>query len=224
MYGVAWDEACVHAPDQICQVTGPTRVGGTSRTVTVPNVRGRYEFSVRALNAVGAGHWAQPVGQYIDPQKNWRVTLSPSRLTVPEGGEATYRVRLTADPGQPVWVALDWSGDPDVGNGDPGQGVPSLSEQQFKWLLPSNYASRNPDIHLDPEYTAAWNAGVTITVTADEESQSVAGEDSDNGTAEIHNTVFYVPCADLGNPAGCVDDPEDAGVTAILTVTERDND
>ena len=35
---------------------------------------------------------------------------------------------------------------------------------------------------------------------------------------------FYVPCADLGNPAGCIDDPEDTGVTVWLTVTERDSD
>ena len=77
----------------------------------------------------------------------------PSSLTVDEGGEATYRVRLSSDPGQPVWVALWWEGDEDVGN--------PLSHQQFKWLLPSNYASANPNLYLDPEYTAAWNAGVT---------------------------------------------------------------
>ena len=210
--------ACVHDPAQICQVIAPTRTGGTSATVTVPNVRGQYEFYVRALNAAGPGWWSQPVSQYIDPQKNWRVTLSPSSLTVPEGREATYWVTLTSDPGKPVMVALDWYGDPDVGNGHPAEGVPSLSEQQFKWLLPSNYASQNPDLYLDPEYTAAWNVGVTITVTADED------DDSENGTAEIGNTVFYVPCEWLGNPAGCVDDPEDTGVTVWLTVTERDKD
>ena len=209
---------CVHAPEEICQVVKPTRTGGTSRTVTVPNFRGRYEFYVRALNAVGAGWWSQPVGQYINPQRNWRVSLSPSRLTVTEGGEATYTVRLTSDPGQPVWVALDWYGDESLGEGHPDRGIPSLSEQQFKWLLPSNYASRNPDIYLDPDYTAPWNTGVTITVTAAEDN------DSENGTLEIHNTVFYIPCADLGNPAGCEDDPEDTGVTAYLTVTERDDD
>lgn len=59
---------------------------------------------------------------------------------------------------------------------------------------------------------------MTITVTADEDA------DSDNGTAEIHNTVYYVPCADLGSPAGCEDDLDDTGITAYLTVTERDND
>ena len=209
---------CVHAPEEICQVVKPTRTGGTTRTVTVPNFRGHYGFYVRALNAVGAGPYAQPVGQYINPQRNWRVTLSPSRLTVTEGGEATYRVKLTSDPGQPVWVALDWSGDESLGEGHPDRGIPSLSEQQFKWLLPSNYASRNPDIYLDPDYTAPWNTGVTITVTAREDG------DSENGTAEIRHDVFYIPCAELGNPAGCVDDPEDTGVNAYLTVTEEDND
>ena len=200
---------CVHDPSYICEVIKPTRTGGTSATVTVPNVRGHYQFSVRALNAVGAGWWTQPVSQYVNPQRNWRVTLSPSSLTVPEGGEATYRVRLTADPGQPVWVALWWDGDPDLGN--------TLSYQQFKWLLPSNY--QNPDIYLDPDWTSPWNVGVPITVTADEDDA-----DSENGTAAIHNTIYYVPCADLGYPAGCVDDPEDTGVNVCLTATERDNE
>ena len=202
------ESACVHDPGNICQVIKPTRTSGTSATVTVPNVKGQYEFSVRALNAAGAGWWTQSVNQHIDPQRTWRVTLSPSSLRVDEGGEATYRVRLTSDPGRPVMVALWWDGDPDVGN--------TLSYQQFKWLLPSNY--QNPDIYLDPEFTGPWNVGVTITVTADEDA------DSENGTAEIHNTVHYVPCADLGSPAGCVDDPEDTGITARLTATERDND
>ena len=210
--------ACVHDPVQICQVIAPTRTGGTSATVTVPNVKGQYEFYVRALNAAGPGWWTQPVSQYIDPQKTWRVTLSPSSLTVDEGGEATYTVRLTSDPGKPVMLALDWYGDTDLGEGHPNRGIPSLSEQQFKWLLPSNYASQNPDIYLDPDYTAPYNVGVAITVTARED------DDSDNGTAEIGNTVFYVPCEWLGNPAGCVDDPEDTGVTAWITVTERDDD
>ena len=203
--------ACAHDPSEVCQLVRPTSSGRrTTATVTVPNVKGQYEFSVRALNAVGAGHWTQPASQYINPQRTWRVTLSPSGLTVPEGNQATYRVRLTSDPGQPVMLVLWWDGDPDLGN--------TLSHQQFKWLLPSNYASRNPDLYLDPEFTSPWNTGVTITVTADED------DDSDNGTALIDNTVFYVPCADLGNPAGCEDDPEDTGVTVWLTATERDND
>ena len=200
--------ACAHDPTEICQVLNPTRTSGTTATVTVPNVKGYYEFSVRALNAAGAGHWTQSVSQYINPQRNWRVTVSPSSLTVPEGGERTYRVTLTSDPRQPVMLLLWWDGDPDLGN--------TLSYQQFKYLLPSNY--QNPDIYLDPEYSAAWNVGVTITVTADEDA------DSENGTALIDNIVFYVPCAELGNPAGCVDDPEDAGVSVWLTVTEQDND
>ena len=202
--------ACAHNPSESCQVVKPTSSGTrTTATVTVPNVKGYYEFSVRALNAVGAGWWSQPASQYVNPQRTWRVSLSPSSLTVPEGGEATYRVRLTSDPGQPVMLSLWWDGDPDLGN--------NLPYQQFKWLLPTNYASRNPDIYLDPEFTSPWNTGVTITVAADDDA------DSENGTLEIDNTVYYVPCADLGNPAGCVDDPEDTGVTVWLTATERDN-
>ena len=199
---------CAHDRSETCDVIQPTRTSGTSGTVTVPNVKGHYGFAVRALNVAGPGWWTQPVSQYIDPGRTWRVTLSPSRLTVDEGGEATYRVKLTSDPGWPVMVALWWDGDDDLGN--------TLAGQQFKWLLPSNY--EDPDGHVDPEWSDPWNVGVPITVTADEDA------DADNGTLEITNTIYYVLCADLGNPAGCVDDPEDGGTDAFLTVTERDND
>ena len=209
-YEYAAETACEHDPRDMCQVVRPTRTSGTSVTVTVPNVKGTYSFYVRAVSAFGSGWWSQSVGQYIDPQRTWRVVLGTYNLQVPEGGESIYRVKLTSDPGQPVMVALWWDGDPDVGN--------SLSWQQFKWLLPGNYATQNPDIYLDPEFTAPWNVGVAITVTAEEDG------DSENGTAEIHNTVLYVPCADLGNPADCEDDLDDTGITAYLTVTERDND
>ena len=199
---------CAHDRNDTCEVIRPTRTSGTTRTVTVPNVKGYYEFAVRALNAAGAGWWGPSVSQFVNPQRNWRVTLSPSRLTVDEGGEATYRVRLSSDPGRPVMLALWWDGDPDLGN--------TLPAQQFKWLLPSNW--QDPDGYVDPEWSYAWNTGVPITVSAGEDS------DSENGTLEIHNEIYYVPCADLGNPDGCVDDPDDGGVIAFLTVTERDND
>ncbi len=59
---------------------------------------------------------------------------------------------------------------------------------------------------------------MTITATANED------DDSEHGIADIHNTIYYVPCADIGNPEGCEDDPEDTGVNAYLAVTEVDND
>ncbi len=199
---------CAHDRNETCEVIKTTRTGGTSVTVTVPNVKGHYGFEVRALNVAGGGWWTAPVGAFVDPQRTWRVTLTPSSLAVDEGGEATYRVKLTSDPGRPVMVALWWDGDPDLGN--------TLAGQQFKWLLPSNW--QDPDGYVDPQWSYAWNVGVPITVTADEDA------DSDNGTLEITNTIYYVLCADLGNPDGCVDDPEDGGADAFITVTERDND
>ena len=176
---------CANDRNESCEVIKPTRTGGTSRTVTMPNVRGYYEFEVRALNVAGGGWWTATVAAYVDPQRTWRVTLSPSSLTVKEGGEATYRVRLSSDPGRPVMLALWWYGDRDIGN--------TLQMQQFKWLLPSNW--QDPDGIVDPEWSYAWNAGVPVTVTADED------DDSENGTTEIHNTIYYVPCGDLGASA-----------------------
>ena len=69
-----------------------------------------------------------------------------------------------------------------------------------------------PNLTYQPPFL--WNVGVAITVTADDDA------DSENGTAGIHNTVYYELYADLSNPAGCVDDPDDTGVTAYITATE----
>ena len=97
-------------------------------------------------------------------------------------------------------MALDWYGDPDLGNGHPDRGIPSLSEQQFKWLLPSNYASQNPDIYLDPEYTAAWNVGVTITVTADEDNGLDGHGERDGARSETPSSTC--PANGWGTPPG----------------------
>ena len=154
--------------DAICDVVPPTRVSGTSRRITGLNREGTYEFQVRALNAVGAGDWSQSVQKTVGPATagGGRVILSPSRLTVPEGGEATYRVKLSRAPTLPLWVIMHWDGDRDLEG--------ELPFQQFKALLPSGYdtsraaAADCPDV---PGYdwdtmAHAWNVGVPITVTA----------------------------------------------------------
>lgn len=61
--------------------------------------------------------WAQHrPGQGAGRRVGGASASLPSRLAVDEGGQATYRVRLTSDPGQPVMVALWWEGDTDLGN------------------------------------------------------------------------------------------------------------
>ena len=221
---------CASGSDAVCDVVPPTRVNGTSRHITGltretkihgTEVENPYEFQVRALNAVGAGEWSQSIQKTVGPASagGGRVILSPSRLTVPEGGEATYRVKLSRAPTQPLWVIMHWDGDRDLEG--------ELPFQQFKALLPSGYdtsraaAAGCSDV---PGYdwdgmAYAWNVGVPITVMAAEDI------DSENGRLTILHSIYTVPAECLGNPDGYALDPVYDDMFGIaLEVTERDND
>ena len=209
-----------------CDVVPPTRVSGTSRAISGLTREGHYDFQVRALNEVGPGAWSQGIVKTVNAPPpdsapgGGRVVFSPSRVTVPEGGSATYRVKLTSSPDQPLWVALVWDGDYDMGTELPGE--------QFKTLLPSGYdvsgliGKHCPNAHGVYDWATkafAWNVGVPITVTALED------DDRENGRLFIEHDIFTVPAACLGNPAGYEPDPVYDGLYGIpLEVTERDND
>ncbi len=214
---------CASGADAVCDVVAPTRVGGTTTTrrITGLNREGTYEFSVRALNAVGAGDWSQPITKDVGPETagGGRVVLSPTRLTVTEGGEATYRVKLSRAPTMPLWVTMHWD----------GSGVDNLGGelpfQQFKILLPSGYdTSGLPEwcggVRLDWNEAYAWNVGVPITVTAAED------EDSDSESLTILHSLDTVTHDCLGmSEEDWQPDPVYDGMHGIaLQVTERDND
>ena len=213
---------CASGADAMCDIVAPTRVRGTSVRVSGLNREGNYQFEVRALNAVGASHWSLPMHKTVGPATaaGGRVILSPSRLTVTEGGQATYRVRLSRSPTQPVWVILHWDGDEDLGG--------KLPFQQFQALLPSGYdttAAAGASCHDHPSgydwggMGHAWNVGVPITVIAAED------DDSENGRMTIQHDLVTVPAECLGNPAGYAPDPVYHEMYGIaLEVTERDND
>ena len=216
------------AIDSVCDVVGPTRVSGTSRRITGLNVEGDYEFQVRALNAAGAGDWSLPVQKTVGAATagGGRVILSPSRLTVPEGGEATYRVKLSSSPTLPLWVIMHWDGD------DNQKMEGELPVQQFKALLPSGYDT-GPLEGLDcgpyhGEYdwdmAYAWNVGVPITVMAAEDDNSV------NGRLTIRHSIYTMPAECLGlspdpdDPDKNLDPVYDDMFGIALEVMERDND
>ena len=204
-----------------CVVVTPTRVSGTSRRISGLDLEGTYDFRVRAVNAAGTGDWSWSVQKTVGPPAaaGGRVILSPAALTVPEGSDASYRVKLSRQPTQPLSVGLFWDGDTDLSAG--------LASQQFKVLLPSGYdTSGLADVEC-PHFpglfaggwTYAWNVGVPITVWAAEDA------DSENGRLIIEHDISTVPAACLGNPAGYAPDPVYDGMFGIaLEVTERDND
>ena len=201
-----------------CDVKAPTRVGGTSARISGLNREGTYTFWVRALNAVGAGDWSQGIQKEVGSATagGGRVIISPSRLTVTEGGQATYRVRLSRSPTQPIVVFLHWDGDEDLGVG--------LPFQQGKVLLPSGYdLSGLPDScdgdHDWKENAHAWNSGAPITVTAAED------DDSENGKLTILHDLGTVSAACLGDPSDYAADPVYDGMFGLaIEVTERDKD
>ena len=213
---------CASGADAICDIVAPTRVSGTSVRVSGLNREGDYQFEVRALNAVGAGDWSQSMQKSVGPATagGGRVILSPSRLAVPEGGQATYRVKLSRSPTQPVWVVMHWDGDEDLGG--------ELPFQQFQALLPSGYDTSgigdDPCPNDIPRYdwgtmAYAWNVGVPITVMAAED------DGSENGRLTILHNINTVPAVCLGNPAGYTLDPVYDNIFGLaLEVTERDND
>ena len=212
---------CASGADAVCDIVAPTRVSGTSRRIAGLNREGTYEFSVRALNAVGAGDWSQPIQKEVGPATagGGRVILSPSRLTVTEGGEAAYRVKLSTNPTLPLFVVMHWDG---TGNENLGGELPF---QQFKILLPSSYdTSGLPEwcsgVRLDWDEAYAWNVGVPITVVAAED------DDSDSETLTIHHDVNTLPhdCLNMAVADWEPDPVYDGMQGPALTVTERDND
>ena len=212
---------CASDADTVCDIVAPTRVSGTSRRISGLNREGTYEFSVRALNAVGASDWSQSITKDVGPAtaRGGRVILSPSRLTVTEGGEATYRVKLSTEPTLPLFVTMHWDGD-----GYENLGV-ELPVQQFKILLPSGYdTSGLPEwcsgIRLDWDEAYAWNVGVPITVVAAED------DDSDHESLTIQHTIYTLSaeCLGMTEDEWAADPVYDGMYGIALTVTERDND
>ncbi len=213
---------CASGADTTCDIVAPTRLGQTttSRRITGLNREGTYQFEVRALNAVGASDWSH-ITKDVGPATagGGRVILSPSRLTVPEGGEATYRVKLSTEPTLPLYVVMHWDGD----GYDNLAG--ELPVQQFKILLPRGYdTSGMPEwcsgIRLDWDEAYAWNVGVPITVVAAED------DDSDHDSLTIRHTIYTLSAECLNmDPDEWEADPVYDDMHGIaLTVTERDND
>ena len=131
-----------------------TEVTGTSATIRgLP--AGTHRFSVRAVNAAGvAGAWTRAINATPRNSDSPGVLVSPTRLSVREGGSSTFRVSLAERPTHPVEVIIHWEADDD-----------------------DDLLRRMPDENgkiIEPE---SWSTGVTITVHAAEDA------DSENGVA-----------------------------------------
>ena len=159
---------------------------------------------------MGAGEWADPVYAEIVPAVQGRVIVTPASLTLTEGGSATYRVKLSHEPTQPIAVSLFW---------DDPNGVLSeaLAGYQGFILLPSNY--QIPEGAMWDGSAYRWDVGIPIVVEA------VEDDDAEGGTAVIHHDVWTAPADQTGNPPDGAEDPVYHGMTGPgVKVTVRDND
>ena len=65
-----------------------------------------YAFEVRAVNAVGEGEWSDEIYTSLWPERNEQVRVSPTSITVTEGGTFTFTVSLNRAPPLPVGLGL----------------------------------------------------------------------------------------------------------------------
>ena len=83
----------------------------TSATITGLSAGTTYDVVVRAVNVDGDGAWSDPVSGATD---ELRVTVTPDKLTVPEGGSAGYTVVLNTLPTADVTITVTPAGDADT--------------------------------------------------------------------------------------------------------------
>lgn len=64
------------------------------------------EYRVGAVNAVGEGDWSEQTYTQLWPRGSEQVLVSPTNITVTEGGTFTFTVSLNRAPPMPVALGL----------------------------------------------------------------------------------------------------------------------
>ena len=175
---LAWDRP---ANDGGAPITGyeyeESYGDGTFKTTgTTGTIRGLEEglyrsFRVRAVNAVGEGDWSEDIYTSLWPERNEQVRVSPTNITVNEGGTFTFTVSLNRQPPLPVGLSVEPRDDTDN----------LLWETYQYWdkiLIPSGWS--HPDGADDEdvrdywrELSHNWSRGVPVTITVpDDENEN----------------------------------------------------
>ena len=175
-----------HAP-----VNDNTNVTTSSLTFSADNAKS-YIVGVRAGN--DNGQWSgwrnsPSAGAYIPPERGIRVQDSNGNvitaLTVPEGGEASYQVKLTAKPTEEtkvcVYLSVRDKNDPDI---------------TFKGEAADVVAI---DVVFTPDN---WDTAQTVTLVAAEDDDYVNGaRDSGLDARTYYSGYVTLPVTEIDNDA-----------------------
>ncbi len=175
-------------------------VSAVSPTFTAPTVNEEADlaFGLKVRDPAGLESLTAVVRVTVRPDSRG-ITLSKSNLTVPEGGEAEYTVKLAAQPLANVTVRVARKGGPE----DRSLTVKRRTKKAGRTLTFT---------------TSNWNSGQTVKIRAAED------DDGDNGTAKFIHTASGGGYGGITAQLTATESDNDtAGIvlsTASLTVTE----
>ena len=174
--------------DYIVPIEVVFNAGETTKDVTVTAVDDSVEDDGESValtfgmlpNGVSEGTTAQVVVQITDNDGKG-IVLSPTSLTVPEGGSATYTVALASQPTAPVTVTITGHSGTDVGLNHMTLSFTTSdwnTEQSVIASADQDNDSDNDSVTLTHTASAADYAGVeaalAVTVTDDDEKATGA--------------------------------------------------
>ena len=148
------------------------------------------------------------------------VTISPTSLTVTEGGNETYSVVLTSEPTGTVTVTPSVSGDSDITVTPSASGGADVTGSNGSDVTENSGSDATASAALT--FTAAdWNQPQTVTVSAAED------DDAANDTATIEHAVagadYGATAATAATDPNATTTPTTVTATAV-TVTIEDNE
>ena len=138
-----------------------------------------------------------PLSMNLTDDDSAGVTVTPSSLTIPEGGELAYRVMLTSRPSHDVTVTVTHSGDRDIG----------IDDQELTFT------------------DSDWKTARTVTVTAAQDDDAI--DDTAIFSHSVASTDTDYSGITVSEVEVTVTDDEAAGVSigpARLTIAEGGSD
>ncbi|GAA5073354.1 hypothetical protein HNP84_008559 [Thermocatellispora tengchongensis] len=174
---------------------------------------GSYSLSARATDNLGATKTSDPVGITVSASSEPAVVVSPATITVAEGGEATFGVKLSRQPSGNVTVTTArTSGDTDLSV----EGGGSLTFTSSNWNTAQNVtigaAEDADETGGSAEFTATATGHTPAKVTATE-------ADNDLGTGDGEYTQRFLTMYNkLKDPANGYFSPQGVPYHSIETL------